>query len=88
MTLATDDSIDPMQYKNQDGISRKPEVECRERFFDSQGSIEAKICRNVIAITLVADDSGIYSRIPFDSFDFVDSVDPCIFGLAQFTQLQ
>ena len=35
VTLISDDSVDPMQYRNQNGISRKPEVEYRERFFDS-----------------------------------------------------
>ena len=47
-----------MQYRNQNGINRKPKVECRELlFFESQWSSRVEIDRQFIAVTLVTDDS-------------------------------
>ena len=38
----TDDLDGSIQQFNHNGRNRKPEVECREQFFDSQGSLESK----------------------------------------------
>jgi len=63
MPLITDDSVDPMHYRNQNGINQKPKVDYCSEFFESQGSSRVEISRQMNAASPVIDDSVIFILI-------------------------